>query len=215
MHTVRNETVIDLSNDLLSRLLVDWRANYAYEIDGIIVAHNKVYPERKNKNPDHAFAFKMVLSDQVAEAKVVNIEWNPSKDGYLKPRVQIEPVELGGVTITYATGKNASFIEKNKIGIGSIIELVRSGDVIPDIKKIVVPAKEPLMPDVPYVWNDTHVDIMLVDKSADATVREKNILGFFKALEVDGIGVGVIKKLIAAGYDSVPAILRMREADFL
>ena len=215
MHTVRNETVTDLSNALLSKLLVDWRTNYTYEIDGIIVAHNKVYPERKNKNPDHAFAFKMVLSDQVAEAKVVNIEWNPSKDGYLKPRVQIEPVELGGVTITYATGKNASFIEKNKIGIGSIIELVRSGDVIPDIKKIVVPAKEPLMPDVPYVWNDTHVDIMLVDKSADATVREKNILGFFKALEVDGIGAGVIKKLISAGYDSVPAILRMREADFL
>ena len=157
----------------------------------------------------------MVLSDQVAEAKVVHIEWNPSKDGYLKPRVQIEPVELGGVTITYATGKNASFIEKNKIGIGAIIELVRSGDVIPDIKKVVVPAKEPSMPDVPYVWNDTHVDIMLVDKSADATVREKNILGFFKALEVDGVGAGVIKKLMAAGYDSVPAILRMREADFL
>ena len=215
MHTVKNQTVSDLSNDVLSKLLVDWRANYTYEIDGIIVAHNKVYPERKNKNPDHAFAFKMVLSDQVAEAKVVNIEWNPSKDGYLKPRVQIEPVELGGVTITYATGKNASFIEKNKIGIGAIIELVRSGDVIPDIKKVVVPAKEPSMPDVPYVWNDTHVDIMLVDKSADATVREKNILGFFKALEVDGIGAGVIKKLMVAGYDSVPAILRMREADFL
>ena len=103
-----------------------------------------MYPERKNKNPDHAFAFKMVLSDQVAEAKVVHIEWNPSKDGYLKPRVQIEPVELGGVTITYATGKNASFIEKNKIGIGAIIELVRSGDVIPDIKKVVVPAKKSL-----------------------------------------------------------------------
>jgi DNA ligase (NAD+) len=215
MHTVKNQTVTDLSNAILSKLLVDWRSNYTYEIDGIIVAHNKVYPERKNKNPDHAFAFKMVLSDQVAEAKVVNIEWNPSKDGYLKPRVQIEPVELGGVTITYATGKNASFIEKNKIGIGAIIELIRSGDVIPDIKKVVVPAKEPSMPDVPYVWNDTHVDIMLVDKSADATVREKNILGFFKALEVDGVGAGVIKKLMTAGYDSVPAILRMREADFL
>tara|TARA_B110000858_G_scaffold197500_3_gene259380 strand:+ start:1974 stop:5336 length:3363 start_codon:yes stop_codon:yes gene_type:complete len=215
MHTVKNQTVSNLSNAILSKLLVDWRSNYTYEIDGIIVAHNKVYPERKNKNPDHAFAFKMVLSDQVAEAKVVNIEWNPSKDGYLKPRVQIEPVELGGVTITYATGKNASFIEKNKIGIGAIIELVRSGDVIPDIKKVVVPAKEPSMPDVPYLWNDTHVDIMLVDKSADATVREKNILGFFKALDVDGVGAGVIKKLIAAGYDSVPAILRMREADFL
>jgi NAD-dependent DNA ligase len=215
MDTVKNRLVKELSNDMLSRVLVDWRANYKYEIDGIIVAHNKIYSDRKNKNPEHAFAFKMVLSDQVAEAKVVNVLWSPSKDGYLKPRVQIEPIELGGVTITYATGKNAAFIEKHKIGVGSIVELVRSGDVIPDIKKVVVPASEPLMPDVPYVWNETHVDIMLTDKSANATVREKNILGFFKILEVDGVGPGVVKKMMTAGYDSVSAILRMTEDDFL
>jgi NAD-dependent DNA ligase len=135
MDTVRNQLETSLSNKLLSEVLVDWRKNYKYEIDGVIVAHNKIYMERKNKNPEHAFAFKMVLMDQVVEAKVVNVLWSPSKDGYLKPRVQIEPVELGGVTITYATGKNASFIEKNKIGIGAIIELIRSGDVIPILKR--------------------------------------------------------------------------------
>jgi NAD-dependent DNA ligase len=194
---------------------VDWRANYKYEIDGIIVEHNKIYPDRKNKNPEHAFAFKMLLSDQVVEAKVVNVVWSPSKDGYLKPRVQIEPVDLGGVTITYATGKNAAFIENNKIGVGAVVELVRSGDVIPDIRKVVVPAAAPLFPDVPYEWNETHVDIMLKDKEGDETVREKNILGFFKALDVEGVGSGVVRKLMDAGYGSVPAILRMTEADFL
>ena len=215
MDTVRFELVENLSNEMLSEKLVDWRSGYKYEIDGIIVAHNKIYRGRSEKNPEHAFAFKMVLSDQVAEAKVVNVEWNPSKDGYLKPRVEIEPIELGGVTITFATGKNASFIEKNKIGVGSIVELVRSGDVIPDIKKVIVPASEPSMPDVDYLWNDTHVDIMLVNKSADATVREKNVLGFFKVLEVDGVGPGVVAKLMKAGYDSVPKILKMSQADFL
>ena len=215
MDTVRFEVVKDLSNEMLSEKLVEWRNDYKYEIDGIIVAHNKIYRARSEKNPEHAFAFKMVLSDQVAEAKVVRVEWNPSKHGYLKPRVEIEPIELGGVTITYATGKNAAFIEKNKIGVGSIVELVRSGDVIPDIKKVVVPAPEPSMPDVDYVWNETHVDIMLVNKSADATVREKNVLNFFKVLEVDGVGPGVVAKLMKAGYDSVPKILKMSEADFL
>ena len=215
MDTVRFEVVENLSNEMLSKKLVEWRSDYKYEIDGIIVSHNKIYRSRSEKNPEHAFAFKMVLSDQVAEAKVVRVEWNPSKDGYLKPRVEIEPIELGGVTITFATGKNAAFIEKNKIGVGSIIELVRSGDVIPDIKKVVLPAPEPSMPDVDYVWNDTHVDIMLLDKSADATVREKNVLGFFKVLEVDGVGPGVVSKLMKAGYDTVPKILKMTEADFL
>jgi len=215
MITVKHKTVDALTAEMLSELLVDWREHYSYEIDGIIVAHNKIYRERKNKNPEHAFAFKMVLSDQIAEAKVVNILWTPSKDGYLKPRVQIEPVELGGVTIEYATGFNAEFIEKHKLGVGSVVELRRSGDVIPHIQKVIRAAKEPLMPDVPYVWNDTHVDIMLTDKDADATVREKNILGFFKSLDVEGVGPGVVKKLGDAGYTSVPSILRMTKDDFL
>jgi NAD-dependent DNA ligase len=215
MITVKHKTVSGLTTELLSDLLVDWRQNYTYEIDGIIVAHNKIYKERKNKNPEYAFAFKMVLSDQVAEAKVVNILWTPSKDGYLKPRVQIEPIELGGVTIEYATGFNAEFIEKHKLGVGSVVELVRSGDVIPHIQKVIRGAKEPLMPDVNYVWNDTHVDIMLVDKGADPVVREKNILGFFKTLDVEGVGPGVVKKMMNAGYSSVPAILWMKKDDFL
>ena len=192
-----------LTNEMLSEKLQDVRSTYEYETDGIIVAHDKVYM-RTGKNPDHAFAFKMMLSDQVAEAKVVDVIWTPSKDGYLKPRVQIEPIKLGGVTIEYATGKNAQFIEKNKIGVGSVIQIVRSGDVIPDIIKIVKPAKEPLMPTIEYIWNPTHVDIMLVNKDDNETVKEKNIAGFFRILGVDGLSIGNVKRIMAAGFDSVP-----------
>ena len=78
---------------------------------------NHQYP-RTSKNPKHAFAFKMVLSDQMVESKVVDVIWTPSKTGYLKPRIQIQPVKIGGATITYATAHNADFIVKNKIGIG-------------------------------------------------------------------------------------------------
>jgi NAD-dependent DNA ligase len=122
---VLHKSVPIISNEILSTTLLEWRNKYIYEIDGIIVTNDKVY-ERKSGNPEHAFAFKMVLSDQVAEAKVTNVLWTPSKDGYLKPRVQIEPIHLGGVCIEYATGFNGSFIYENKIGIGSIIELIRS-----------------------------------------------------------------------------------------
>jgi DNA ligase (NAD+) len=203
-----------LSNEMLSELLVDWRTNYTYEIDGVIVANDAVYP-RTAGNPDHSFAFKMVLSDQMAEAKVVDVIWTPSKDGLLKPRVQIEPIQLGGVKIEYATGFNGAFIFNNKVGIGATIELIRSGDVIPHIKAVTIPAPEPKMPSVPYVWNSTHVDVMLENANEDATVKEKNITGFFKGLEVDGLGAGNVAKIIAAGYDTVGKILRMTEADFL
>lgn len=203
-----------LNNTLLSEILISWRSNYAYEIDGIIVTNDAIAPRVKG-NPEHAFAFKMVLSDQIAEAIVTDVIWTPSKDGYLKPRVQIEPLYLGGVKIEYATGFNGAFIKDNRVGIGATIELIRSGDVIPHIKSIIVPSFEAKMPDVPYKWNDTKVDIMLLNINDDPTVKEKNITCFFKGIEVDGLGSGNITRIIETGYDTVPKIIKMLETDLL
>ena len=203
-----------ISNDLLSQTLVDWRYKYAYEIDGVIVTNDDIY-NRKVGNPEHAFAFKMVLSDQVTEAKVVDVLWAPSKDGYLKPRVQIEPINLGGVQITYATGFNGCFINDNKIGIGAVVELIRSGDVIPYIRKVIIPADKPKMPSVSFKWNDTCVDIMIEDIESDEIVREKNITGFFKGIGVEGLSNGNVKRIIEAGFNTIPDIIKMSMNDFL
>ena len=213
-NTVYNKTHKDVTNDKLSESLVDLRANYDYEIDGLIVTDDRIYP-RSSGNPDHSIAFKMVLSDQMAETMVLDVEWNASKDGYLKPRVRIEPVRLSGVKIEYATGFNGSFIESNRIGVGALIQIIRSGDVIPYIREIITPADQGLMPTVPYIWNDTHVDIMLENKEDNKTVREKNITGFFKGISVDGMGEGNVTRIIDAGFDTVSKILRMSEDDFL
>ena len=97
----RIENAATLTNELLSGILLDWRKNYEYEIDGIIVTDDHIHP-RVSSNPEHAFAFKMQISDQMAEAKVVDVLWEASKNGYLKPRVRIEPINLGGVRIEYA-----------------------------------------------------------------------------------------------------------------
>jgi DNA ligase (NAD+) len=211
---VQNKNFTDITNESLSTILQDWRQNYMYEIDGIIVSNDRIYP-RISGNPDHSFAFKMVLSDQIAETHVVGVEWNASKDGYLKPRVRLDPVKLGGVTIEYATGFNAEFISKNRIGVGAIVKIIRSGDVIPYIKEVTAPAEHTMMPTVPYRWNDTHVDILLENIEDDEEVREKLITAFFKTLSVDGIGPGNVKKMIHAGFDSIPKILHMKEEDFL
>ena len=202
-----------LTNDNLSALLVDWRTNYTYEIDGIIVADNNIH-ERKTGNPDHAFAFKMVLSDQVSEAKVVDVLWQASKDGYLKPRVRIEPINLGGVKIEYATGFNGKFIEDNKIGIGALIQIIRSGDVIPHIKAVTMPAESAKMPEQPYVWSDKHVDVLLADVNSDPEVALKNITAFFVGIGVEGLAKGNVKRLVEAGLDSVPKIIKANQSDF-
>jgi len=213
MNVVMNDRKNTLTNEMLSDILLKWRSEYMYEIDGVIVTDDKVH-SRKDGNPDHAFAFKMVISDQVAEAKVVDVLWSASKNGYLKPKIQIEPVHLGGVKIEYATGFNGNFIESNKIGVGSVVTIIRSGDVIPYIKSIVQPAENPKMPMVPYHWTDTHIDIIVENIDDDQSVLEKRITAFFTGIEVDGLSTGNVKRIIKAGFKSIPKILKMTKEDF-
>ena len=211
--TVQNKTLDTLTVDVLSELLTDWRKTYDYEIDGIIVTDDNIY-KRESGNPDHSFAFKMVMSEQLAESKVVDVEWTASKSGYLKPVVIIQPIKLGGVTIKRVTGFNGKFIEENKIGIGAVLQIVRSGDVIPYIKSVVVPATKTKMPDIPYIWTDTHVDIKIEDLEGDETVQMKKIVAFFKSLEVDGFQEGNAKKIIKGGFNTIAKILKMSVKDF-
>ena len=203
-----------VSNEILSSLLVAWRENYEYEVDGVVCSDDKVY-SRKTGNPEHAFAFKMVLGDQMAEVKVTDVVWTASKAGLLKPVVQFEPVVLGGAKIVQATGFNGKFIEENKIGLGATVSIVRSGDVIPHILGVVKPAPEPMMPTVPYDWNETHVDVIVKDKAANPSVNRKVIEAFFKNIGAEGLKQGMVKKLVDAGYDSIPKIVRMTKEDFL
>jgi len=213
--TVKYQVQNKVNNDILSQLLVDWRENYEYEVDGIINCHDKIYP-RTSKNPQHAFAFKMVLSDQIVESKVVDVIWSPSVHGYLKPKIQIQPVKIGGATITFATAHNAAFIIKNKIGIGAVVQIIRSGDVIPKVEKVIQHAEEIKMPSDHYnlKWNKTKTDLVLIDSENNDIVKLKNIEAFFTKIGVAGLGRGNIKRIMDAGFDSIEKIITMSIEDF-
>ena len=71
------------------------------------------------------------------------------------------------------------------------------------------------MPAIDYVWNDKHIDILLENKDDDKTVRDKNIAGFFKGIDVEGLGSKNVGKIIESGYDSVPKILSMSKEQLL
>ena len=106
-------------------------------------------------------------------------------------------------------------MEDNKIGVGAVVRLVRSGDVIPHILSVEVPAPAAKMPDVAYLWNDTHVDVMLKDGKDDAEVRLKVIASFLKTLSVDGAGEGNVARMMKAGYDTIPKVLSMSVSDYM
>ena len=215
VNVVRYEETKDITNENLSHYLQTWRNNYDYDIDGIIVSDDKVHP-RKDKNPEHAFAFKMLLGDQVSEAKVVDVRWIVSKDGLLKPTIEIEPITILGSTIQYATAHNADFIEKNKLGPGAMILLSKSGDVIPKIVKVITPADKAKMPDAPYTWNKTHKDIIVVSPESDPIVKKRNIIHFFEKLNIPGMKEKTILKILEKHKDAdVEKIVKMTKEQFL
>jgi len=213
--TVINKPLKNIDQNVLSDYLVKWRESYDYIIDGVICIDNNIYKRKSKGNPDHAFAFKKVMNDQVVESKVIDVIWSKTKYGYVKPKIKMQPVKIGGVKITYATAHNAKFIVDNKIGVGSVIQVVRSGDVIPKVLKVVKPSKSPKMPDFAVKWNKTKVDLILEDAENDDTVRDKTTLAFFKTINVDGMKEGNVKKIVAAGYDTIGKILKMKVGDFL
>jgi DNA ligase (NAD+) len=124
-------------------------------------------------------------------------------------------VNIRGVDIEYATANNAKFIKDNKIGVGAIIQLLRAGDVIPKIEAVIEPADEPMMPNVPWKWNETNVDAVLETMENNPVVLQKNIEFFFKKLDIKGIGPGNVKKMIKAGLDTVPKILKATKEELL
>ena len=204
----------DINNTLLSKNLVYFRNELCWECDGIIITNNDIYP-RSNKNPIHSFAFKMILEDQIAEAKVVNVLWSASKDGYLKPKIQIEPIELCGVTITYATAFNAGFVLNNKLGVGAIVKIIRSGDVIPYIMETTVPAEHVLLPNIEESQMEwiNNIELRLINNNDE--VRLKNIVYFFTTLGIEGLSKGNVIKIINHGYNDVSKIIKMTVDNFL
>lgn len=208
---VNYKVSVAIDNDMLSNELIKRRDGGKYEIDGIVVIDSSKKYKLPEKNPPYGFAFKTVLTDQVVETIVMDVEWSASKDGYLKPRIRVTPVDVVGVTITYATAHNAKYVVDNNLGPGAVVKLVRSGDVIPYIMDVLKPSAtgKPKMPDIPYKWNKTGIDLLVKDiyGSAKDAIVSKQLVYFFKTMGVKYISEGIIKKLVDNGYNNLFKIL--------
>lgn len=214
LRTVEHFITKTINTSILSEQLITWRENCPYEIDGVICSNDTIM-ERKNENPSNAFAFKMILTEQMMEAVVMDVLWNVSKDGYLIPKVKFDPVEISGIRIEYATAFNAKFVMENGIGIGTRVELVRSGDVIPHILRVVSPSVPKMPENYNYIWTKNNVDIVLKDKEHSTEFKKKEVVYFFEGLGIDGFGRKTIEKVFDCGYDTIPKILAMDTNDFM
>lgn len=197
-HVFQISDIKNIDESKLSDILIERRKNSMYEIDGIIVTHDSIYKIEDGKNPSYAFAFKNLSLLDTKETTVIDIEWNISKDGYIKPIVLLNPVHLSGVVIKKATGFNAWFIKENKIGPGTIVSITRSGDVIPYIKNVVQSSFAKLPSDIEYVWNDTGKEIMVTKSTDEQKIKE--LEHFYTKIKIKWLSTGTLKKLYDNGF---------------
>lgn len=183
-----------------------------YQIDGIVVSHNDVYnKDPVDKNPEHSIAVKNIGESKQTE--VIEIEWNVSKHGVYKPRVKIQPVNINGANIEWVTGFNGKYIYDNQIGKGTLIEIERSGDVIPNIKKVIKSTKAE-MPKSDWEWNKTRVDICIKEDHNDE-MEIKKLFTFFQELECPHLGPKTIKTLYEHGFETLLDILDLNKEKLL
>lgn len=201
----------ELNLETLSNILQKWRKESEYEIDGIVVYHNGDHKIINGKNPKYAFAFKTIMTQEQAEVIVTDVEWNISKHRLLKPIIKFNEISLGGVKIKQATGFNAGYIKENVIGVGSHVVIIRSGDVIPHIISVLKPALngKPKLPEIPFKWNETKVDIELIGDEKNRDHEIKSFSHFMKTLDIDGVKIGMITKLYDNGYDNLKKIINI------
>jgi NAD-dependent DNA ligase len=202
----------DINTEKLTAIIADWRSSLPYYIDGIVITTSEPYQRNTSGNPDYAFAFKINSLEDMVETAVIDISWNVSKRGLIKPTVRLDPVDVGGVTIQNATGFNAKFITENHVGKGAVVQIVRSGDVIPHIVSVIRKGV-PNLPEIAYEWNETHVDFIVKDQEND-DMKRSTLTYFFKKIGVKSVSTQTIAHLYEEGLTTILDILQASPEDY-
>lgn len=171
----------------------DWKD---YEQDGLVVSvrlegHTLTSRPVKDNYPLNMVAIKFKPKSIIV--KVTDIEWNQKKSGKLIPTVCIQPTELDGSVISRTAGFNYGYIKTNRVGVGSEIEIIKSGDIIPYIVRTIKPSDNIPMPDCEYRINGIH----LIGINTDETKKFK-FLNACKILQLSGVGPVNADKIGAA-----------------
>lgn len=189
------------------------RANLDYDVDGVVAKVDRFDYQRRlgevSRSPRWAIAFK--FKAQQAVTRVVDILPSVGRTGIITPVAQLEPVQVGGVTVSSASLHNMDEIERKDVRIGDYVIVERAGDVIPYIAGVVterrtgkerkfrMPTKCPACGS-PVVREEGEVFYRCVGLSCPAKLRE-SIRHFASkhALDIHGLGEKLVGQLVEKG----------------
>jgi DNA ligase (NAD+) len=120
--------------------IADARAALDFGIDGIVIKADAALDQEQagcsSRAPRWAIAYKLPADTKIT--RLVGVEWEVGRTGIIAPRAVLAPVEIGGITVTYATLHNAADISRKGLLLGDQVTVYRAGDVIPAIEAPVV-----------------------------------------------------------------------------
>jgi len=182
-----------------------------YEMDGLVISSLVNYKENEGENPKYTVAFK--IPGKIYETVVEEVEWNLTKGQLLKPRVKINPVIIDGVKIQWCSGFNAKFIRSNNIGPGTVVNITRSGDVIPHIVNVVSSTYAQMPEEYKWAWIGELVDIVCVEETENVLneLFVKRVECMSNTLEIRGFKSGVIKKLLQVGINNEEKLFKLNK----
>ena len=189
------------------------RAALPYEVDGVVAKVNSLALQRQlgevSRSPRWAIAYKFAA--QQATTKVKAIIPSVGRTGTITPVAELEPVAVGGVTVSSASLHNMDEVERKDVRVGDTVIIERAGDVIPYVvevvrrkgatrgKKFKMPKRCPVC-DSEVVREEGAAAYRCIGMSCPAKLRE-SVRHFASkhALNIDGLGEKLVAQLIDTG----------------
>ena len=192
-------------------LIEQKRNSLNYDIDGVVFKVNsfKLQNELGNRSKSPRWAIAGKLKAEQGTTTIIDIVSSVGRTGAITPVAKLEPVNVGGVTISNATLHNQDEIDRKDIRIGDTVLIQRAGDVIPEVVKIIIerrpkntgpyelPASCPSCNQVVNYIKDEAV--LRCQNSYYCPAQQKAAINHFvskSCLDVDGFGEKLVEQLI-------------------
>jgi DNA ligase (NAD+) len=204
------------------------RIELDYEIDGIVIKVDSFAQQRRlgalHDRPRWARAYKW--APLTAQTKLVRIHIRVGRTGALNPWAQLEPVEVGGVTVSQATLHNEADINRKDIRVGDTVIVQRAGDVIPQVVGPVLPhAKGTRRFRMPKRCPLCNAEIVKPEGEAmhrcpnpkcESRGLETLIHWVMAAMDIEGVGEQLVRRLWREGLvTSMPGLYRLTMEDLI
>ena len=187
-----------------------------FDVDGVVfeVTNDEIKTHMGSNRKFHRWQIAFKENKDKAHVRVLSITPQVGRTGKITPVLELEPTQLSGANIVRATGHHYGLVRNQKLGQGSIIELTRSGLVIPKINKVLKASDNVVIPNncpscgYELIWDS---DFLICQNHK--LCRSQNIgriEHFFKVLaNNDGFGIATIEKLFDKGVDQISKIYQL------